>query len=262
LEKGEELMHLALIPPISLLDYTDRTEFQLMLPQLIEDDRYEYTYRHHCKDPNQFVILDNGAAEGVEFDPKLLLAMAKGFKVDEVVVPDVIQDSRGTATKAAEFFPIARNAYWEHERWDERPKFMYVVQGKTTAEFRESIHWAAGTVWIDTIGIPRHAIETLEHESARYDLARYARSISRKPIHLLGASHLVATELKMFRWRKLNIRSTDTSSPFNFAYADRGLRLGNHVKRPDNYFNLPVEEFSEHYMEKNVESLIRWVSEA
>jgi hypothetical protein len=81
--EGEELMYLALIPPVSLLDYTDRTDFQLMLPQLVSDDRYAYTYGHHCKDHQQFVTLDNGAAEGIETDPKLLLEMAKFYKVNE-----------------------------------------------------------------------------------------------------------------------------------------------------------------------------------
>ena len=248
-------MRLALIPPLSLLEYTDETDMQLMLPHLVLNGAYDYTYRAHCNDPNQFVILDNGAAEGEETDPLSLIRIAADYGVDELVIPDAIKDMDETCERAQDFFQFTRHTS------QTLPRLMFVIQGKTIEEFVESAAWAQGTKKIDTIGIPRHAIETCDDLEARIKLAEFLWSHSRtpKPVHLLGGSHLHPTELEQYKW-PANVRSSDTSAPFNYAAAGLQLRVGNEVRRPEHYFYMPAHRFHSRIVDKNVELLVNWTN--
>jgi hypothetical protein len=239
---------LALIPPIEMLEYTDLTRVQLMLPHLVaESAAYEYTYQRHCQDSRQFVILDNGAAEGVTFPSSGLLDMALSFGVDEVVIPDTIKDIDATISKADRFL---QEAFLLREPI--LPRFMFVIQGKNVAEFKEAILWASRLVSIDTIGIPRHAIQTCDDFNVRGKLADYAMELAPgKSVHLLGTSGKNITELRDIKWPQ-NVRSVDTSAPFNYAYELKYIRKGTDIRRPPGYFHMPFETFSESHVDSNV----------
>jgi hypothetical protein len=247
---------LALIPPIDLLEYTDMTKVQLMLPHLVTNPLYAYTYKQHCKDPEQFVILDNGAAEQMTAGIHDLITLAVRFGVDEVVAPDIFYDRTGTQFAFREFL-----GGWQKRVNDHRGQvgLMYVIQGKDYSDFLRSAQWAAENDEISTIGIPRHAIETCGLLEARSNLAAYVDRLSGKPVHLLGASPLHPTELKKgeHHWTK-NVRSTDTSMPFNYAFALKKMRKNIEVSRPNNYFNLPYTAFDEETLKYNIESLRSW----
>jgi hypothetical protein len=242
-------MKLALIPPISLLEYTDETACQLMLPQLIDDVQYEHVYKTHCDDPNQYVILDNGLAENQQVDGGALLRIADLYGVDEVVIPDVYKDCDETI--------ISAKLFGAHQTPSARTfNFQFVAQGKTTGEFFRCANWAADQEWIDVIAIPRHMCET--GDDNRYALAVYLEKIGcEKPVHLLGGAPAVPDEIDLYDWPE-NVRSHDTSSPFNFAYACKGLDDGTCVKRPDDYFNLPSGDFPSDITEYNVMKLMEW----
>ena len=252
-------MRLALIPPIELLDTTARTDMQLMLPHLIESDAYTYTYKKHCDDPDQFVILDNGEAEGERIGIDNLLDIAIDFGVDELVLPDVIMDADETQLKSATALNwIKRRFETDGVAWDF--SFMFVAQGKSYKEFIESAFWAASNSQIQTIGLPRHMIKTCNDPEARISLADTLQ-LSGKAVHLLGGSPYYPNELDDYVWPSC-VRSTDTSAPFNYAYADRylaELQSGeSYVKRPEMYFDLPVEQFDEDMTKQNIDQLIRW----
>src|SRR5574337_1048257 len=87
-------MEVALIPPVSLLEDTDKTTMQLMLP-LEELNRIDYlaSYKAHLKAPGQYVILDNGAAEANQVDDEFLVYQAEKWKPNELAIPDVLGDS-------------------------------------------------------------------------------------------------------------------------------------------------------------------------
>lgn len=243
-------MKLALIPPISLLEYTDETFYQLMLPHLIESDVYTYVYRKHCEDPNQFVILDNGVAEAETVSWDQLTAIAVDFDVDEIVVPDVLGDSAAT---------IAQAKTWVSEGYvDEYFQYMFVAQGSTYLEFLESIKWAMAQSWITTIGLPRHAIATCNDNRVRQALAMYVATFSQaKQVHLLGGAPSYPRELMDLSFAAC-VRSTDTSAPFNFAYAGKGMTSREAIKRPDGYFDLDQTTFDHDQTNTNVQKLMEW----
>lgn len=253
-------MKLALIPPIDLLDWTCETDFQLMLPHLIGDERYDYTYAAHCEDPEQYVILDNGAAEGEEIAMYRLIEIAQKYGVDEVVIPDTIGDMLDTQEKAEYFFDI-----WFADKWwgkPDRPQLMYVIQGKTLDELKQSAAYALDDLRVDVIGIPRHVLTSLNqgngNANSRYFMTQWiATKPNPKPVHLLGGNPKYPCELRSYPWPKI-VRSTDTSSPFNFSYENKVLRVGNVVKRPEGYFDLPWDAFQPDKLHQNVEYLLKW----
>lgn len=249
-------MKLALIPPISLLDYTHRTNYQLMLPQLIEDDAYTLTYREHCKDPDTFVILDNGAAEGLVPDVAKLWEIACDFGVDEIVIPDDLGNLANTIERANDFIERVDT------RW-KRIKTMFVLQGNNLDEFIAAGEYAAANSRIHTIGIPRHAVETCKNRSARIIIANTIQRIRgySKPIHFLGASPAWSTEgARLGNNGYVNqsyVRGMDTSAPFNYACARR--RLGDDiVRRPPNYFELASDQFDSEILQHNVNLMQEW----
>lgn len=238
---------LALIPPFELLECTDETTCQLMLPQLAANPTYSYVYQRHCNDADQYVILDNGEAEGKHIDQNDLIKMAFWYGVDELVIPDVMGKMRRTIEKAQTF--LAKYG-------DLKLKYMFVVQGKSYEEFAESAKWANRQKWIDTIGIPRHMIETCGGNPSSRVMLVSDVGID-KPVHLLGGSPLAPMELKYFDW-PLNVRSTDTSAPFNYAHAHQLLRCGERVKRPKNYFEIRLEDFEEPTLSENLKDIMEW----
>ena len=254
-------MKLALIPPIELLEYTERTSVQLALPHLMKNDTYRYVYQRHCDDPNQFVILDNGVAEGEMTSTADLVNLGDLLGVDEIVIPDVLKDARGTRNEYNKFKSwIADNI--GPEFWD-RTRTMYVIQGRNEDEFYEQAMLAtSGRFRARTIGIPRHAIETCNNPKIRYDLAKIiSRKSPGRSIHLLGASPAEPWEMASFagaRW----VRSTDTSSPFNFAFVGERINSARGIRRPADYFELPHERFDHDALSDNVRQLLKWCKEA
>lgn len=255
-------MKLALIPPIELLEYTDETDMQLMLPHLLGNDVYRYVYSKHCDDFLQWVILDNGAAEGEDnFSNKDLIDMALEFRVNELVIPDTLGDANDTRLKAYEFrdYLTTRTDLSEADL-----NFMFVAQGSNYDEFRESALWATWEDWIDVIGIPRHMIETCGSIGIRNDLVWNLSEITDKPFHLLGGSPLDPSELND-SW-PTNVRSTDTSSPFNYAHTNFKLTdelddIAVHVRRPEGYFDLSASLFPIDIVDHNIACLKRWTGD-
>jgi len=255
-------MKLALIPPVDLLEHTARTDFQLMLPHLVrgkvlQSGRYAHTYRMHCDDPNQYVILDNGEAEGQLQSIVDLFRIAREYGVDELVIPDEIANAEGTRKRYEQF----RRALETHTTaaFVRDTNFMYVLQGTTYEEFVDEALWAIEEDHIDVLGVPRHMIETLKMEDARFRLASRLVNESDKPLHLLGNSPLYSAELADFDWPS-NVRSTDTSSPFNYAYSSLFLDDGLVQRRPSGYFNLPHETFNQMCLDRNIQLLQEWTS--
>jgi len=252
-------MKLALIPPIDMLEYTDETDTQLMLPQMITNDVYRYVYQRHCDNPDQFVILDNGIAEGTPISTGQLIVMAHEFGVDEIVIPDHMAEAKATLDEYTSFWDYAR----ESESLSGL-RTMFVLQGNNKDEFYALADIATAPRFkATTIGIPRHALTTCHDPLIRLKLAKYIKARNKKKdIHLLGASPEFPGELRNFRHTGL-VRSTDTSSPFNYAWAGEILHQSNApVRRPANYFYQPFETFHLDKVEKNIKKIRQWTEEA
>lgn len=269
-------MQLALIPPYDLLHYTKKTTYQLMLPQCAEEStKYYMHYLGLCQDPEQFVILDNGAAEGVDFDWETLINMAYQFEVSEIVVPDTLGNMEDTIDKAQRFIDFFLHGHPNaHEQFAWDFSFMFVVQGQTYEEVLKSAEWAASQRWISSLGIPRHMIETLEAANARIRIANEITKMhANKDIHFLGASPQAPLEVQALASPSVTnqayLRGFDTSMPFNYAHI-KAFGKGHYIElntarisRPENYFNLPKEEFDADALEWNVDaSLARVLNKA
>jgi hypothetical protein len=255
-----EAVKLALIPPFSYLSDTKLTRYQLMLPHLVTNEAYSYTYEELGDNKDQFVILDNGEAEGVQQDWFDLQDMARSYRVNEIVLPDVIADRRETQKRVAEAMT----------QWQRIPNvgLMYVLQGKTWGEiewsFEDACHYSAVT----TIGIPRHLPETLGYKHARWNIVRWIMAerlhmLAGRDIHFLGMHPQLPREMEQSpsaRVRKM-VRGFDTSAPYNFAEAGALMQEGATVRRPDGYFDLDrFDQRRQDLLTKNI-AYLSWCAE-
>lgn len=250
-------MKLALIPPYAHANAIKHTDYQLLLPQCLSNRRYLNAYRRARRDGN-YLILDNGVAEGVNTTPEALHVEAHRMMVNEIVVPDTMQDAEATLQQARNFTLhgwVQANTY----------NYMGVVQGTSYAECWDCIYGFNALPYITTLGIPRHLLTTIG-EDARINLVNYIRkqhSHSRFQIHLLGMNPAYTNELISFgrAYKALNVRGIDTSAPFYYALA--GQLLGYYrgevaITRPDNYFDREIGT-AELFTYPNIAIMKDWV---
>lgn len=233
-------MRLALIPPTSLLGYTEATDYQLALPHMLDSDgRYREWYRYLGLHPNQYVILDNGEAEGEnKYPARYLLDIAEEYKFDEVVAHDVLFDAAQTIRQTKRFLQAAAE-YYKYK--DKRPKIGIVAQGKTMDEVKGVISELAPRDLVDVIYLPRHLVTTITND-ARIQLAYWiAQSPYDLEVHCLGTNPAWIEEVSYLAGIP-NVRGVDTSAPFNYAFAGM-LDYSTAVKRPENYFEWPMQSF-------------------
>lgn len=256
-------MKLALIPPVQLLNYTEQTNTQLMLPHLLRNSKYAEHYKNLCSFPDQYVIMDNGAAEGSQFDAHQLCIIANEFQVDELVLPDVMGDWPATAGLGIQFL----------DQYDDfglslDVKLGVVAQGRNGKEafecVREVVSHRPGD--IEVIYIPRLLVTpddlmirlTLAKEMNRYFADNYE-------IHLLGASRHFPNELQIAAQYGDIIRSMDTSMPFvygRYQYRVTGeaaqVIAPPHREKDDDYFFRIWSATEELYAQYNVMDMLSW----
>lgn len=258
-------MRLALIPPISWVSTSSVTNYQLMLPHLVRDHKYADHYRALAKQSAQYVILDNGEAEGKNnLDSAQLVGAGIFYEVTEVVVPDVMQDQINTISRMDTFFKdiydLRNDAFGMADV--RKLKFMGVAQGKTFQEVRDCIdimmygHGAR----LHTLALPRHLVTTVSTE-ARLSLASYIRTeYGRIRIHCLGASPDFPEEMLELGKQGI-VDGMDTSMPYNYAsegaYVDEP---GWRISRPKRYFELRSGMFKADCLHHNIGVMKRWAS--
>lgn len=265
-------MQLILIPPKSLLYTVAARGWYLALPQLAYD--IEYRRFHKGRHPSQWLILDNGAAEGHMPTMDELLRCAEDLEADEVVVPDVLGNMEGTLGGARVFGKYSKSEF------SHGTKFMAVLQGRTLQELKTCLDEYMLMGWVDTIGIPRHTLETVEcdhpsHSGKQKDAIRkngctYMRAHiieyfleqyeGLAKIHMLGASPRFEQEcLYIERTFPGAVRSMDTSMPYNWAHREMRLSpVGCGVSRPSNYFDLDKSKFSNDALLHNIRTMKMW----
>lgn len=250
-----------------MLDYMDKTDYHLFLPQLLYGDNnaaYENKFNELCQSPDDYVILDNGLAEGYNASDEQMLALAATYRPDEIVIPDVMGDFTKNTSRALTFLDSFGTFFAGDE--DYVPKLMFVAQGKSTFEFQASIAWALGVSEITAIGIPRHTLETTNDLNARISLANFAQLMPGfdREIHFLGASPLWSSEMKDLadstKTMQKHVRGMDTSMPFVYAHALAYVDEDYSVHRPPGYFNMTAGRFSSEYVDHNVDLMLEWCS--
>lgn len=250
-------MQLAVIPPISILPWVFTSRYQLLLPQLLTYSKlYRLVYRQLCQDSNQYVILDNGAAEGVQLTDEELCDIAYEYLPDELVLPDIIGNGPETVRRVGKFL---------HEQGAHLSTAFFklgaVAAGKdhdeafvTILDILESYDSA-----ISVIYIPRSLV-TPDDKKARLRLARNIYSIvPEKEIHFLGASKYWVHELQHAAEMRI-VRGLDTSAPFNYARYGAWVGSGAVIERPPAYFQLWPNIFPEDIVNTNLVTMREWTN--
>lgn len=189
------------------------------------------------------VILDNGAAEGLEFGHKHLHTIAEQFGVTEVVVPDTLRDWNDTVAKAHYFKRHTRSF-----------RYMAVAQGTNLQEALRCIDAFMSIGYITSIGIPRLLNDT--DPRTRIQIAEFIKKEGwdlAVEFHALGNSRWVE-EVKVLAEYDC-IRGIDTSLPIYLGQEKRLLTSGEYLKRPDYFFRNSVN-YPE--VNQNVQTFLEW----
>lgn len=221
----------ALIPPLGweqYLGYSAGIQMSLAVDSCMAYGPYVSEMRHAASMGN-YVIVDNGEAEGQRSQNRHVTGFAASIKASEQVLPDVMGDRHATILRVTEFFSRASNVLPDM-------KYMAVAQGDER-DVRVIVHYFAEfkyrsgpngveTYPVTTIGIPRNLCTIAGNPAARIDLANWIRKEygDRFEVHLLGANAAWPQEVQAAaRYAEGSIRSIDTSLPFNFALAGKLL---------------------------------------
>jgi hypothetical protein len=233
-------LKLALITPIAQLQDTTYTNYHLLLPQLFEFPAYEKYARSISQDYAQFTILDNGAAEGEEFELDALLAMIETYNMCELVMPDILGGGRESMEKSLK-------AYNECKKAD--CSKMIVVQGTTEAECVVQCDLLMEQDPDVTIGLPRNLIQYTKDKYIRIRLASYiSASDPTRDMHFLGASHLFSSEIVLAaHYLDERVRGIDTSMPYSFGqagirWADEMFTVDDTATRQPDFFTCELKD--------------------
>lgn len=253
-------MKFALIPPVAYLTDSRQTGLQLMLPHMMRDNTvYRRYYSELCADPDQYVIMDNGAAEGEVPSNAELVEIAQKYLPDEFALPDVLGDGELTMRQAARFL-LAHNG----DMFRAGVKLGFVAQGKTIRE-TVSVIWDAWEEFgreISVIYIPRRLTYD-DGWDARMRVLR-ADLPEHYEYHLFGGTKLWADEVKWLIQAKdtlTEVRSMDTSMPYNYGWRYRLLEVDSfeQIDRVDNYFDLSMNDAQREITLKNISTMLGWI---
>jgi len=223
-------MKVSHIVPGSLLSLIEGQDYHLVIPALLSQDE---DYVAYYSEDRGFKILDNGAAEDDVQSIVHLMQWAEQIKADEIVIPDVIGNSRMTLNLA--------NTW---KGYDVKPyKLMGVVQGSNHSEMLTCLTEMLKMSHISTLGLPRHCVSF--HPRMRYLLAERALALNpHKPIHLLGVNSEQPYEVADLTVLP-NVRGIDTSFPTFCGMSGFDIQRDNVIgarRPPDFYDYIPDHE--------------------
>jgi len=249
-------MKVALIPPRGLENCALRSKFHLALaiPDLMRRQMYGGMYTRMAT-LGDYVVLDNGLAEGCPATPEQILQYAEQIKAKEVVLPDVMKDAHATIKAVKAFLALDIELKYS---------FMAVVQGNTLPDFKFCVEAFAHQPFVSVIGIPRHMLETLNVKSARINLAQWITENypERFDIHFLGTNPVWLPEVRHAVKYVPFVRSVDTSMPFSYAIAGEHLALTKkQITRPTFYFERDwVHGVDGGLLRANIRTLLDWAN--
>jgi hypothetical protein len=244
-------MKLALIPPKGLEQYALRQDFHLMLAQ-VNSQVYRSTYLSAIS-RRDYVVMDNGAAEGAPVPDLMLLQLARTYRPAELVLPDVLRQQQQTINRVAAFLRMIDSNHGM--------KYMAVLQGQSYEEIARCAAAFAMHPEITAVGVPRHLINTLDDITARRRIvsALHKNLADRFELHLLGTNPRFPKEVYYCAKYHPYVRSVDTSMPFNYAIAKQALTPTASIWRPEGYFDRTfAHRIDYQLLEHNVEVMRAW----
>lgn len=259
-------MKTAHIPPFPHLEEFASGGTHLLLSHLFVHQEYSSHYQKRSEQ-GDYIILDNSAHEvGKGNKMEDLLTQAQAVLADEVVVPDVLFDARGTVEGARSSLRWLRGHEGQVAYQDAlSPRLMYVPQGDNRSEYAWCLR--------EMIAAHENATEYLELKppvvgiSKDYyywphggivglirDLMQDLRKYNKIDIHCLGWPTdlwALAPVNRYFPW----VRSTDSAKPFVYAKNEILLEPGGSVpdypRRDPNYFTEALTETQLEIARKN-----------
>lgn len=198
-------MKIANIYPVAnQLLYKDET-YAMILAHLVKDNRY---FKENLSVPGQYIIMDNGLFEKAQVSTSLLdcilLAQRSGIPVNEIIIPDAINDPARTIELFLENLDTVR-------KYDDEYKFMFVAQANDEHELEQMIDFINRYNLNLSVGVSKLCpFDRASEEAIRiYKKCKY-------PIHILGIKKTFA-ELDALAEVK-QIRGCDTSQ---LAFMDK-----------------------------------------
>jgi hypothetical protein len=227
----------AIIPPIPHLTKYGCGQMHLLLAHLMEDKRYVAHYIQQRRE-GKYLILDNSAHEFKEgCNPEELAAYARVLGVQEVVVPDVLDNGERTVERAIE----ALETWYEGSSnlmGNLNPTLMYVPQGVTRQEYFNCAH---ELIDLHLYNASKHHLRSSfvlgiskdyeDFEDGLDDILSTVGNIRnslwsgreiRMHVHILGWHRklwVLRDLARLYPW----VRSTDSCKPFQYAL--KGIRL-------------------------------------
>jgi hypothetical protein len=257
-------MQMAYIPPIAHLKDVITRDFQLMLPQFVEDPEYK---KHFLKARRlgKHIILDNGANEKKPCPPEELSTIAANFFVSEVVMPDVMGDFQATYDSAKVFLGEYKKSFRKEVA------FGFVLHGRNYHDVCMNYNELRKNLFIfNQIGViylPRLLVSE-QSPFTRIEAADYIFGQPKidkrphKPIHFLGASPYWPREayqaFALADGPRKRIRSMDTSAPY--VYALRNMFIDEGFTRRDEatYFDTTLDPGQHEMAVSNMNAMDRW----
>jgi hypothetical protein len=242
--------------PLSLLEQSLQfNDYQYLLPTLwYKYPEYKQFMLSYRKQPNSFIIADNGIFEGEVRSVQEQLDLINEIEPDIYIVPDEWNDSIITAKNAK---------YWKQFTLPERTKLMVVLQGKTVNELHLLYHNCIDLGYthfaLNHSSVVYQELGGSENKLANQSVGRvllfeYFKSQNlikeNHYLHLLGCS--TPQEFTYYRDNHPNlINSVDTSNPvitgiLSQRYSDMGL-----LTKPEN----KIEEFMEKDLAPQLEDI-------
>jgi hypothetical protein len=230
-------MQVATILPTPLLSANPDPSYSMCLYQEVKRNAIYGNYFKELKKQGNFVIMDNGAAEGVNPTAEELMEIYPYVDPSEIILPDVVYDRIETITRTKKAYSNFIDAGL-HKKY----QFMAVPQGSNYPDWLRCMKEMIRQDSIDTIGIskfvtPRYQVEMggatnvrLECVDAILNEAGYLkREIN---IHLLGCWCDPAEIQQIEQVFPGRVRGTD--SAIAYVYARAGVEYKPTVLRPDN----------------------------
>lgn len=230
-------MKLASIVPQNYLHMTAESDFHMALAHLVAQPGYKpYTEFFKNRKEGSFCILDNGVIEGSPMPIEVIIDRALYIGADEIVLPDAYKNAAMTIKMVDRAIKALIKHFGDHQ-WPF--KLMVVPQGDSEESWLECaklLLYEYGE-YIDTIGIPKHLIDTTGVRDARlYAISNLADEVDLEgyEIHLLGCWKTPLEVLTIAKASEQGIipkvRSCDSAIPY--VYARHGLRFSDD-DRPD-----------------------------
>ena len=253
-------MKSALIPPRGLENYILYSNFHLALaiPECMKNNEYVEAYQQAAM-RGDYIVVDNGAADGGLVSNEELLKAASVLMAQEVVAPDVFYDKVSTVVKVKEFLKYMASA-----PNSQTFKVMAVVQGTNYNDLYDCVDVYSNIKDVKVLGLPKHLLTTLNLKSARIDLANWIKQYysDRFELHFLGTNPCWIKEIASAVKYAPHIRSVDSALPFNYALASQNLATTKiELTRNPEYFNLDwADSVSARRVTENINTFMEWSS--